>query len=299
MIAVRLDQSVLYPKVAVLLAAYNGVNYIQQQLESILNQVEIDIKIFISVDVSTDNTFGLCKELAGKQHEISILPYGERFGGAAANFFRLIRDVDFSGFDYVALADQDDIWLEDKLTTACQQIERRGVDAYSSNVLAFWENGKEFLINKAQGSRQYDHFFEAAGPGCTYVLSTKPLLIFKKQMQLQQHLMAKVALHDWLLYAFFRTNNFKWFIDSDYKMLYRQHNDNQVGVNRGWSAFLKRFRLFTSGWYRQQVEIIMGFTGASNPDFHSRIILLKNCNQLRRACSDRIVLFFFILFGLY
>jgi rhamnosyltransferase len=287
------------PKIAVLLAAYNGMDYFQQQLETILYQTEVDIKIFISVDLSTDNSYEWCQQFSDDKTAVSVLPYGERFGGAAANFFRLIRDVDFSDFDYVALADQDDIWMEDKLSSACRQIQKQGVDAYSSNVLAFWQSGKELLVNKAQPLRKYDHFFEAAGPGCTYVLSTKPLLLFKQQMHLKQHLMAKISLHDWLIYAFFRSNNFQWFIDSDARMYYRQHDNNQVGVNRGWKALTKRFKLFINGWYRQQVETILDFTETTIPNFRSKIVLLKNCNQLRRIVSDRIVLFLCILFGLY
>jgi len=287
------------PKIAVLLAAYNGMDYFQQQLETILYQTEVDIKIFISVDLSTDNSYEWCQQFSDDKTAVSVLPYGERFGGAAANFFRLIRDVDFSDFDYVALADQDDIWMEDKLISACRQIQKQGVDAYSSNVIAFWQKGTELLVNKAQPLRKYDHYFEAAGPGCTYVLSTKPLLLFKQQMQLKQHLMAKIALHDWLIYAFFRSNNFQWFIDSDARMYYRQHDNNQVGVNRGWAALITRLKLFITGWYRQQVETVLDFTETTIPNFRSKTVLLKNCNQLRRVVSDRIILFLFILFGLY
>lgn len=82
------------PKIAVLLAAYNGMAYIQQQLETILSQAEVDIKIFISVDLSTDDTFEWCQQFSANQPTVEVLSYGDRFGGAAANFFRLLRDVD-------------------------------------------------------------------------------------------------------------------------------------------------------------------------------------------------------------
>jgi rhamnosyltransferase len=82
--------------IAVLLATYNGMKWIEEQVESILNQQSVDVNIYISVDLSTDNTYQWCQDLAKQNVHVKVLPYGERFGGAAKNFFRLIRDVDFS-----------------------------------------------------------------------------------------------------------------------------------------------------------------------------------------------------------
>ena len=89
------------PSIAVLLSAHNGICWIEEQVISILSQRDVSIKIFISIDRSTDNTFEWCKNFARKNNNINLLPYGEKFGGAAKNFFRLIRDVDFSYYDYI------------------------------------------------------------------------------------------------------------------------------------------------------------------------------------------------------
>ena len=51
------------PKVAVLLAAYNGEKYIEEQIQSILDQKNIDIYIYISIDESTDKTLEICENL--------------------------------------------------------------------------------------------------------------------------------------------------------------------------------------------------------------------------------------------
>lgn len=287
------------PKVAVLLAAYNGMAYIEQQIESILNQEAVEVSIFISVDLSDDITYEWCCKLSDEKHSVFVLPYGEKFGGAAANFFRLIRDVDFSKYDYVALADQDDIWLKDKLSTGCSKIEQMGVDAYSSNVLAFWENGKQQLIDKAQPLREYDYLFEAAGPGCTYIFSSRSLQGFKQQLTKYKELVSHISLHDWLLYAYYRASGYKWIIDSDYKMLYRQHGSNEVGVNSGIQAVIKRIKLFRNGWYKNQVSYISRFVGHVTPDYTTSQSILKNIRHLRRKPSDRVVLFFFVLLGFY
>jgi rhamnosyltransferase len=286
-------------RVAVLLAAYNGIKWIEEQVSTILNQENVFVHVFISVDLSSDNTYERCMRLAEISQNITVLKYGERFGGAASNFYRLIKDVDFSTFEYVALADQDDIWLDDKLITACTRIRKEELAAYSGNVLAFWIDGRERLIDKAQPQREYDYLFEAAGPGCSYVLRTEPLFEFKKLLISHWQQANQVALHDWFIYAFFRENGYQWFIDSEYKLRYRQHDDNQVGVNKGWRAAIKRLKLFKNSWYKQQVVLISELIDIKNINFDSRWIVLKNIRKLRRRWQDRAILFILVLAGFY
>ena len=69
----------------------------------------------------------------------------------------LIIYADLTDINYIALADQDDIWKEDKLEKAIQKLEQ-GFDGYSSNVEAFWENGRKKTIIKNQFQRKFDHF---------------------------------------------------------------------------------------------------------------------------------------------
>ena len=197
------------PKIAVLLAAYNGTQWIEAQVASILAQAAVNLTIYISVDPSTDGTEEWCAACADKYSEVVLLPVSEVFGGAARNFFRLIRDVDFAAYDYIAFSDQDDVWNVDKLAHSVRMLEKYSADAYSSNVTAFWPNGKTILLDKAQSQVEWDYLFEAAGPGCTYVIGRKiadPLkaLILQSWKKLQL-----VSLHDWYLYAFARSRGYK------------------------------------------------------------------------------------------
>ena len=160
------------PKCAVLLAAYNGMKWISAQVDSILNQSDVDVHVFISVDRSTDGTELWVKSLSEGNNQISMLAYGEQFGGAGPNFYRLLREVSFDGYDMVALADQDDIWFRDKLKSAWTDISCGSADVVSGDVIAFWPDGRHELVKKSYPPRRLDHFFEAAGPGCTYVFSS-------------------------------------------------------------------------------------------------------------------------------
>jgi len=159
------------PKFVVLLAAYNGEKYIREQIDSILAQQAVSIEIFVSVDRSKDNTYDLVCRLSELYPTVNVLPYGEKYGGVAKNFFRLIRDVDLTGFDYVSFADQDDIWMPGKLAKAVEVMNGGYYSAYSSNVIAFWPDGREALVKKSQPQRKWDYLFESAGPGCTFVLN--------------------------------------------------------------------------------------------------------------------------------
>lgn len=248
-------------KIAVLLAAFNGKAWIGQQVDSILAQDMVDVTLFVSVDRSDDGTEQFIDQLSLVEKRISILPHGKRFGGAGQNFYRLIKDVDFSGFDYVAFADQDDLWLHNKLSTACEEMNRASADAYSSNVTAFWPDGRQLLINKAQHQVRWDFIFEAAGQGCTYVISKKlacelQAFIFKNSKKVQN-----IAMHDWLTYAFARARGYRWIIDSYPGMLYRQHSRNQVGANAGIRAFAYRAWKVLNGWGLGQSSLIADAIG--------------------------------------
>lgn len=287
------------PSVAVLLATHNGAAFIDEQIHSVLRQQGVALSIYISVDLSSDDCYQICCDFANQHSQVTALTYGQKFGGAAVNFYRLIKDVDFSDYDFVALCDQDDIWLYDKLITACNRLEQGNFSAYSGNVLAFWSDGRELLINKALPQRKYDYLFEAAGPGCTYVLRTEPMLLFKNLLLSHWQQAQQVSLHDWFIYAFFRAQGLSWFIDPEYKLLYRQHTENQVGIHKGWRASSKRFNLLRSDWCKQQVVSVADLIGEQHLDVHSSIAILKNISQLRRRFRDRCILFFIALTGLY
>ncbi len=244
------------PKIAVLLAAYNGMLWIDEQLESIQTQIGVYPHVFISVDASTDGTDVWCEAYAEKYPNVTVLPPKEACGGAARNFFHLIRNVDFTSFDFVALADQDDRWHADKLERAASLLSGTTASAYSSNVTAFWPDGRRQLLDKAQNQVRWDHYFEAAGPGCTYVLKRH----FAEHLQLKVRedwiSLQDITLHDWYIYALARSHGYEWHIDKTPGLDYRQHHHNQVGANVGVSALVSRYRTIRNGWWFGQVKLI-------------------------------------------
>jgi len=288
------------PNVAVLLAAYNGAPWIEEQMASILNQTGVDLTIYISIDPSTDGTEALCQLYAERNPGVVALPDAGKFGGAARNFFRLIRDVDLSAFDFVAFADQDDIWHLDKLHRATQTLQNTGADGYSSNVTAFWPDGRTELIDKAQPQVKWDYLFEAAGPGCTYVLSRQLIEMLKASVKAHWETLQTVSLHDWYCYAFARSNGFNWVIDPLPSMQYRQHERNQFGANTGMSSLVSRYKMIRSGWWFSQVQVIASMAGPGAGEIRQwqkpmgRLALAKlslQASNCRRRGRDKVFLF--------
>lgn len=292
------QKSSVFPSVAVCLAAFNGTRWLSEQLNSILEQTGVSVTVIVSVDQSSDNTESWFDQCALADSRIVLLSHGEKFGGASRNFFRIIREVDFSEFDYVSFADQDDIWLPDKLSCAHELILSTGADAYSSNVIAFWPDGRRVLIEKSQEQVEWDFLFEAAGPGCTYVMRKELACAIQDVIKSRWDDMQEVGLHDWFAYAFARANGYRWVIDNYAGMLYRQHEKNQVGVNTGTRAFVQRARRVLSGWGLTQSALIAQLVGVGDDPFVRRwsgysrrglLWLALNAWQCRRRLRDKVI----------
>lgn len=285
-------------KISILLAAHNGERYIKEQLQSILKQTFKPSKILVNIDQSDDRTLSIVQECANKNPEIITINTKRRFGSAAGNFINLIIDTDLSDVDYIALADQDDLWKKDKLKKAIQKLEQ-GFDGYSSNVEAFWEDGRKQVLVKNQSQQKFDHLFESAGPGCTFVMNKK--LTLKLQHFLKKgHFNQLHNYHDWLIYAFARSDGFKWHMDSYPGVEYRQHDTNVFGANVGIKAFVSRSRRVLSGEGVNFSFRLMKELKVQDPFIQSlfpvsRINLLRlalRANQCRRRVRDQVYFIF-------
>jgi rhamnosyltransferase len=301
--------------VAVLLATHNGLRWLPEQVDSIFGQQGTNVRLVISDDASTDGTTVWLHALAENDARTTLLPQAGPYGSAARNFYRLLGEVDISDSDYVCFADQDDIWQSDKLARACQMLAETGADAYSSNVIAVWPGGRRQLLNKAQPQQAYDYLFEAAGPGCTYVLTTA--FVRAVQRQLTDRIAAGMDLpahHDWFCYVLCRASGGRWVIDPEASMDYRQHGSNEVGINDGVQAGKARLSKVTSGWYRKEVlsaarmsvrlrpwdqELIILARRLERGSWLDRLTLAWGVRHLRRRMRDRLVLAVFFLSGMF
>ena len=249
------------PRVAVLLATCNSELWLRQQLDTIFAQQGVVLHLFVSDDRSTDNTVSIIDEYASR-FPVTLLPrLADSFGNANRNFLRLIRDTDVAGFDHVAFSDHDDIWYSNKLRRAVDCIAQLGVHAYSSDVTAFWADGREQLVLKAKPGRLYDYLFESPGPGCTFVFLRASFEDLRAFVLQRFEAACQVKVHDWLIYAYARTHGWGWYIDNWSSMLYRQHGGNEIGANFGWQAIRRRLWAIRSGGFRTDVLTIADLVG--------------------------------------
>lgn len=288
------------PMVSVLLAAYNGDKFISEQLDTILNQEGVDVRIFVSIDESTDRTEAVVKKYCKLDSRVILLDSRGRIGSAGLNFFRLICDVNAFDDSFFALADQDDIWFPDKLIKAVNILSNNAYDCYSSNVIAFWEDGRKKIINKAQPQRKFDFLFEAAGPGCTYVFTNCFFESLKIFMFSNIRFMSNISLHDWFIYAFARSNGFKWFIDKNPGLMYRQHALNVMGANSGLFQLFSRLNKMFNGWWFCQIHLIIFLLYRHDESTYQFFYkndklnlynMCRNVFQIRRKVSESVFTF--------
>jgi len=101
--------------IAILLAAYNGGEYIKVQLDSIINQTYTNWKLYIRDDGSTDNTISIIKEYCDKDKRIQLLNQEFKNKGASQNFGILLLHALNTDCDFIMFSDQDDFWKKDKI----------------------------------------------------------------------------------------------------------------------------------------------------------------------------------------
>src|SRR4051812_44369921 len=107
------------PRIAILLATYNGAPWLHQQLDSLLQQTADNWVLYWRDDGSGDGTIAILQDFGRRAGQGRCVQVREPPGrlGATGNFLFLLRTVTerLDEHDVVAFADQDDIWLPQNL----------------------------------------------------------------------------------------------------------------------------------------------------------------------------------------
>lgn len=234
--------------ILVLMSTYNGAQYLKEQLNSILNQVNVNVTLLIRDDGSSDSTKNIIEYYIGKYHDRIILYCGKNIG-FAMSFTELLRIAydNFPNYKYYAFADQDDVWKENKLSQAIKQLKSFSneipvsycsnatlVDAKLNYIGELWR--KDIHITKSGA------LIQNRATGCTMVFNRKAVELYVT------HLPKVVKVHDFLM---FQICVFLGQIvcDKQSYINYRQHGNNQIGKPN----FYKRMRIRTKGKYKEHV----------------------------------------------
>ena len=107
-------------KISIALCTYNGEAFLEEQLDSYLNQKLLPDELVINDDCSTDNTVAIINDFAKNAPFPVYLEINNSNLGSTKNFERAI--VRSSG-DYIFLSDQDDVWKKDKIEKIISKFE--------------------------------------------------------------------------------------------------------------------------------------------------------------------------------
>ncbi len=239
---------------AILLATYNGENFIKEQLNSLYSQTCKDWTLYVHDDGSTDNTATVLREFSLGNSNMTIMDY-PKMGNPKDNFMSMLEKVDA---DYYLFCDQDDRWVSDKIEKEMNHMHLLEEKNPGKPVLVFsdlyvtdkrlnilsnsmWEHGgirpellKDFSLG---GAFQYV-------TGCT--------MLFNKEAKKAalSHPYAKATMHDiWITLCVLKE---KGIVSGIYEPLvyYRQHESNTLGASHweqyGWLKKFLRIRYIVS-----------------------------------------------------
>ncbi len=230
--------------IEVVMAVFNGLNFLEEQILSIYNQSLKPTRLIIRDDCSTDGSQQAIEKLSKSFPEwLHLIPSKTRLG-SAANFGFLLQEA---RAPYVALADQDDIWHPEKLQICfeqCQNLESRNGKnipiLIHSDLTVVSKNGSSispsFLsIQRLEPDRiSIDQLLlQNVVTGCT-------IFVNRSLLNHANPIPKNFVLHDlWLALVASRFGIITFIPKA--LVCYRQHGFNEIGVSgTGFSYFFDR-----------------------------------------------------------
>lgn len=243
------------PSLLILLSTYNGELYLKELLDSLLAQNYRNINILIRDDGSTDSTCDIIQKFCQKHNNISFIK-GKNLG-AAQSFMELLKIAPNS--DYYAFADQDDVWLPEKISNGIECIKRNNSDLYHSNYILTDKNlNVLFSSNKPIVNTIGEAAVLYPCTGCTMIISQKLRNIVNTYNP------DYLVMHDsWIFKIAMAVSDSVIFDDHSY-IYYRQHENNVLGgINQNVvKRFIARFRSLlhpSNSRYKEIRELNKGF----------------------------------------
>ena len=217
--------------IAILLSTWNGATFLPEQLASFLRLSGPEWRLYWRDDGSDDRSADIVRAFADGPGAGLVIERNDNRGrvGITASFLTLLRLAPEGAV--VAFADQDDVWLPEKLA--------RGVDA-----LGRVQNGtpalycaRQSLVNatlrpiKLSATISEPPGFPQAltqniATGCTVMLNPDAVRLIAASRE------PPATLHDWWAYLVVTAAGGRVLIDDEPTVLYRQHGGNAVGEDR-------------------------------------------------------------------
>lgn len=229
--------------ISVAMAVYNGEKYIKEQLDSILNQLDINDELVVSVDKSNDTTNDILSEYSKKYSNILVVPGPCK--GVIQNFQNALMHCNN---EYIFLCDQDDVWDDNKVKICLNSITKSNKSLLLHD--AFIVDGDlnvvfdSFLKTKGNNKTVLKNIIKNNFIGCCMVIKKD---LIDKILPLPLN----IPMHDQYIGLVSLLNKEVIFID-DKLIKYRRHGLNVSGDN---SSSIKNILV----WRLQIVSAILKY----------------------------------------
>ncbi|WP_409076863.1 glycosyltransferase family 2 protein [Bombilactobacillus bombi] len=286
-----------------MMATYNGEKYLKQQINSILKQTYQNFVLLIRDDNSTDNTQNIINEYElNYPDKIVVIKDHFKAGSAKDNFGLLVRYVQehcLDDFEYFMFSDQDDFWRANKVELSISRLLNCTQPTLVHTDLKVVDQNLKLINNsfmKMSSLNGNEHRLQRLlvqnnVVGCTMAWNKALMQIIKPNFD-------QAIMHDWFIALIACCYGKIVFINEE-TVLYRQHDDNAVGVKSSHSFkyikeglqkllfakntwnIVKNQSIFLLDAYKNipysKVSVIASFTNAFNHRKVTRIrILIKN-----------------------
>ena len=222
-------------KVAVIMSTYNGEKYIEQQIDSILNQINVEVLLCVRDDGSKDHTIDIITKYTERYNNVLFWNKDRIVNlGVRDSFLTLLKEVfeKYQNIPYFAFADQDDVWKPEKLSVAVDQL-KESANKFEEKPALYYSNktfvDAELKLIHDEHIKFYGDFFEALWPslasGCTMVFNRVMTEMAVRHLPVQFQ-----SIHDAWIYRLAKCCDAIIVFDERSFIYYRQHGDNVFGT---------------------------------------------------------------------
>lgn len=269
------------PLVSVAMATYNGARYLGEQLDSIISQTYRNIELVIVDDCSKDNTVELIASYQAKFPFIKLVQ-NEQNLGVTGTFEKAIRNCNGT---FIALSDQDDIWVKDKIDILVNEIG--DYDAVYANSLLVDAHGHS--LGKSFTSIMNMKTYHSGAP---FLLSNSvpghAILMKKDFVEKILPFPEKMLFDLWIGFNAAGNNGIK-FVNKEL-VHYRQHETNTIGTRDSKN---KKKKKTAAEEFAFKLNELKTLTTAPIKDERTKMILNKMVALFNRKWSFKRSAFFF------
>ena len=229
------------PEVEILMGVCDGSEHLPAQLESLAAQTHTKWRLTVSDDSSGPRSAGLIADF-GMQISQPVEFLAGPQQGFAANYMHLIRRLRPG---YVALADQDDVWLPHKISRALSMLPKDKPALYCARSF-YWRGGQRRQISPLypRPAEFRNALIENVAQGNTIVLNPAAAALAKAAATEVDAVFAQ----DWWLYLLISGAGGRVVVDNGPPvLLYRQHAGNLIGAGQRIGTQIRRKRAVMAG----------------------------------------------------